>query len=206
MTACDSFDIKIQGKGCHGAQPDTGIDAVVLASQAVQALQTVVSRKLGASEIGLLTVGGIRSSTYAPNVVADSVEMTGTVRYMDTALQKRFEQEINRALSVVNALGGSYTLSLRHETPVLCNDEHVTTVVQSAIEHVLGSDAIAKFPQTMGAEDFAFYTAHVPCCFVGLGVAIEGRPCELHSPHFDINEGALPTGSAILAQSALALM
>ncbi|HEY9793854.1 MAG TPA: amidohydrolase [Candidatus Obscuribacterales bacterium] len=206
LAACDSFEVTIQGKGCHGAQPDVGVDAVVLSAQAVQALQTVVSRRIGANEIGLLTIGGIKSSSYAPNVVSDSVQMTGTVRYMETPMHDRFLSEINRALSVVNALGGSYTLDYHNETPVLNNDERVTAIVKEAIEAVIGTSAVVQFPQILGAEDFAFYTAHVPSCFFGLGVGIEGSARELHSPNFDINEKALPLGSALLAQSALTLL
>lgn len=206
LAACDSFDVVITGKGCHAAQPELGVDAIVLAAQAVQALQTVVSRRLPAASIGLLTIGGIRSSSYAPNVVSASVELTGTVRYLDPQLHEFFIDEIKKALSVVEALGGSYKLNYHRETPVLANDSRITSVVANTIQSTLGSEALLPFPPILGAEDFAFYTPHVPCCFFGLGVGIPGSPRELHSPTFDINEEALPLGAALLAKSALALL
>jgi amidohydrolase len=203
LAACDSFDITIQGKGCHAAQPDLGVDAVVLAAQAVQALQTVVSRRLPAADMGLLTIGGIRSSSYAPNVVAESVELTGTVRYMDPKL---FLDEIKRALAVVEALGGSYKIEYHRETPVLSNDRRVSEVVTKTVQNTLGNEALTPFPDLMGAEDFAYYTQHVACCFFGLGVGIPNSPRQLHSPTFDLNEEALPIGAALLAKSALTLL
>jgi amidohydrolase len=206
LAACDSFDIVIQGKGCHAAQPDLGVDAVVLASQAVQALQTIVSRRLPAADMGLLTIGGIRSSSYAPNVVAESVELTGTVRYMDPKMGDFFIDEIKRALAVVDALGGSFTLDYHRDTPVLSNDSRVTEVVTKTVQNTLGGEALTPFPDLLGAEDFAYYTQHVPCCFFGLGVGIPNSPRQLHSPTFDINEEALPIGAALLAKSALTLL
>lgn len=206
LAAADSFTATLSGKGCHGAFPEQGTDAIVLAAQAIQALQTVVSRRLGANEVGVVTIGGIRSKTFAPNIIPESVEIVGTARYLDHTKHEFFRTEIERALSVVNALGGNVTLDYNHETPALINDPVITAVVQQTVEDLLGASAVLQVPPQLGADDFAYYTQQVPSCYFVLGVAIDGSPRDLHTATFDINEEALPLGSAILTESALRLL
>jgi amidohydrolase len=205
LAACDSFNIKIRGKGCHGAQPEQGVDAIVLATHVVQTLQTLISRRKAATDAAVLTIGGIRSSSFAPNVVAAEVELTGTVRYFKPEFAEFFEREINAVCSMVEPLGGSYEIDYFHETPPLKNEPAVTATMRATATQMLGAQNVFTMTEQLGAEDFAFYTDHVPCCFVALGVARDDRTTELHSPNFDINEDALPIGAALLAQAALAL-
>jgi amidohydrolase len=205
LAACDTFKIKVKGKGCHGAQPEQGIDAIVVATQLVQALQTIVSRRKPANDAAVLTVGGIRSSSFSPNVVAEEVELIGTVRYFKPEIHKLFRSEIERTCELVNHLGGTFELEYKHETPALFNDPQITQVVRATAERLLGEAAILEIGQQLGADDFSFYTNKVPCCYFVLGVSREDRATDLHSPDFDLNESALPIGAAILAESAIAL-
>lgn len=205
LSACDTFTIKVKGKGCHGAYPELGVDSIVIATQLVQALQTLVSRRKGANDAAVLTIGGIRSSTFAPNVVADEVELTGTVRYFKKELHELFKVEIERTCGMVETFGGTFDLEYKHETPALWNDPTVTGVVRSVAEEMLGKDNVFEVGQQLGADDFSFYTPHVPSCYFILGVGRDDRDTDLHSPHFDLNEDALPIGSALLAQSAVSL-
>lgn len=206
LAACDSFEATIIGKGGHGAEPHVGLDAIVLATNAIQVLQQVVSRRKAAVEPAVITVGGIRSNTYAPNILAESVELTGTVRYFNPAMHDFLKKEIEEALGVVRSLGAELSFEYRHENPALINDSQVTSVVSQVAAELLGSECVMESPLHMGAEDFSFYTEHVPSCYFILGVAIDGSPRELHTSTFDINEDALPIGSALLAQSALRLL
>lgn len=205
LAACDTFTIKVKGKGCHGAFPEQGIDAIVLATQLVQALQTLVSRRTPATDAAVMTIGGIRSSSFAPNVVADEVELVGTVRYFKPEIHTLFRKEMEQICGLVEKLGGSFVLKYQHDTPALNNDSEITNVVRGTAEALLGSKKILDVGQQLGAEDFSFYTSKVPCCFFVLGVSREDRATELHAPDFDLNETALPIGSAVLAQSAIAL-
>jgi amidohydrolase len=205
LAACDTFKIKVKGKGCHGAQPEQGIDAIVIATQLVQALQTLVSRRKPANDAAVLTVGGIRSSSYSPNVVAEEVELIGTVRYFKPEIHELFRSELRRTCEIVNHLGGTFELEYQHETPALNNDGEVTAMVRATAERLLGKAAILEIGQQLGADDFSFYTNRVPCCYFILGVGREDRATDLHSPDFDLNEAALPVGAAILAESAIAL-
>jgi amidohydrolase len=206
LAACDCFDAVIEGKGCHGAEPEVGIDAIVLASQAVQAMQQVVSRRIAAVEPAVVTIGGIRSKTYAPNIVSESVDITGTVRYFNPAMHQILRTEIERALSVVEALGGRVKLDYRNENPPLVNDSALTKMVRQVAEELAGNAFVVEAPLHMGAEDFSFYTKTVPSCFFVLGVGMEGEQRELHTSTFDIDERALSLGAAVLAESAWRLM
>lgn len=203
LAACDTFDIKVHGKGSHGAFPQDGVDAIVLASQAVQAIQTIMSRRKSALMPCVLTVGGLRSLTYAPNIVAECVEMTGTARYFHSEMSALVKEELERALGVVTAMGGSFELAYKTENPPLVNGVEMTEAVRRSAEKFIGKDHIIDPGMQMGAEDFSFYCQHTSACFIVLGARIEGDERVIHTPRFDIDENALPLGAALLTEAAL---
>jgi amidohydrolase len=203
LAACDTFDIKIKGKGCHGGYPQEGIDAIVLASQVVQTIQTIVSRRKSALCPAVLTLGGIKSSTYRPNIVSDEVDICGTVRYFDPARSAMIKSELTRAVSIVEPLGGSFEMTYINENPALINDPAMVAIAQTAADRVLGEKSSFEPTLQMGAEDFSFYCEKIKSCFIGLGVEMEGPSRAIHTPQFDIDERALPLGAAMLAECAL---
>lgn len=206
LAACDTFDITITGKGCHGAMPQEGLDAIVLAAQAVQMIQTIISRRKSALTPCVLTLGGIRSTTYAPNVVAETVELTGTARYFDPAISAQTKLELERVLNVVTTMGGSYELRYKNDNPPLVNDSALVEAARTAAFAILGNDKVIEPGLQMGAEDFSFYCGRTRACFMVLGAEIAQDPRALHTPRFDIDERALPIGAAMLAQSALTFL
>ncbi|MBS1995248.1 MAG: amidohydrolase [Cyanobacteria bacterium SZAS LIN-2] len=203
LAACDTFEIKIKGKGCHGGYPQEGVDAVVLASQVVQTIQTIVSRRKSALSPAVLTLGGIKSSTYRPNIVSDEVDICGTVRYFDPALSDMIKAELSRAVSIVEPLGGSFEMTYINENPALINDPAMVAIASKAADRVLGDKAVFEPTLQMGAEDFSFYCEKIKSCFIVLGVEMEGPSRAIHTPQFDIDERALPLGAAMLAECAL---
>lgn len=204
LAACDKFDITIKGKGCHGAFPQNGIDAIVLAAQAVQTIQTIISRRKSALSPCVLTLGGIRSTTYKSNIVSGEVELTGTVRYFEPAISTQIKEELTRALSVVETMGGTFSLDYITENPPLINNHDLTEVVRKAANDLVGGENIVDPGQQMGAEDFSFYCEAIPSCFVIVGCEIAGDRRVLHTPQFDVDEASLPLSASLLAQSALA--
>lgn len=204
LAASDTFTLTIRGKGSHAAWPELGIDAVVLASHVVLAMQQVISRRKSALDPAVLTVGGIRSKTYASNVIAEEVELTGTVRYFDKHIHELALQEIKNACSIADALGGSYHLDYIHDTPALVNNSLITDLVRKVGQQMLGTENVVQIGPQLGADDFSFFTAHVPSCYFVLGVRTGETPAKIHTPTFNINEQALPIGAAMLAQTALA--
>ncbi len=203
LAACDKFDITIKGKGCHGAFPQDGIDAIVLASQAVQMIQTIISRRKSALSPCVLTLGGIKSSTYKSNIIADEVQLTGTARYFEPEVSAQIKTELIRALSVVETMGGSFELDYITENPPLVNDEDLIAIAREAALKLVDRSAIIDLNQQMGAEDFSFYCEAVPSCFIILGCEIAGDKRALHTPRFDVDEKCLALGASLLAQSAL---
>lgn len=203
LAACDSIRIKIIGKGAHGAFPENGTDAITLAAHLIQTIQTIVSRRKSALEPAVLTLGGMRSNTFRENILAEEVEMIGTLRYFSREQRDILVEELERCCNTLPALGGRYELQVLKETPALINHERTTGIVRQAAEKIVGLAGIHQAGKHLGSDDFAFYTSHVPACYFVLGVAIEGSPRELHSADFDIDERALPIGAAVLAGSAM---
>jgi amidohydrolase len=203
LAACDTFDIKIKGKGCHGAYPQEGVDAVVLASQVVQSIQTIISRRKSALSPAVLTLGGIKSSTFRPNIVADEVDICGTVRYFEPELSALIQKELDRAVSIVEPMGGSYEIRYVNENPALINDSGMVALAQRAADKILGENRVIEPTLQMGAEDFSFYCEKVKSCFIILGTQLDGPTRAIHTPQFDIDEKALPLGAAMLAECAL---
>ncbi len=205
LAACDSFKITVIGKGGHGAHPEDTVDAVVLASNLVQTLQTLISRRKSALSPAVLTIGGIRSNTFRPNIVAEEVELLGTVRYFDETLSSFFESEILQAGKMLEPFGARMHLKYTRENPALVNDSRLTENLKNAAIELLGSDNVIDLPLELGAEDFSFYTNKIPSVFAIVGCAIPGSPREIHTSSFDIDENSLVYATALLCLGAIRL-
>lgn len=203
LAACDSFDIVIRGSQSHGAYPHEGVDAIVLASHVVQAIQTIISRRKSALDPAVMSLGGIRSTTYRHNIIAEEVTLTGTARYFDTSLHKLLKDELHRACSIATTFGGSYSLNYVQDNPPVINDQGITNIVRSCAERLIGPENVLNAQLQMGADDFGFFSAQLPGCYFFLGAEIAGDRRKIHTPQFDIDENALPIGAAILASSAM---
>ena len=205
MAAADIFTIKVQGKGTHGAQPHRGIDSIVLAAHIVNALQTVVARNINPRHTAVVTVGTLHAGS-AFNIIADSAEMTGTIRTFDPGVR---EQILLRVKEVVEgtaaALGGRAAIEIKLISPATVNDAHVAQLVRESAVEVMGVANVSSDQFTMGAEDMSEFLNRVPGCFFFLGSANadNGPVYPHHNPRFDIDESILPGGVAILASAAL---
>ena len=205
MAAADLFTIKVQGKGGHGAQPHLCTDAVLIAAQLVVGLQSVVARNVNPRQTAVVTVGSIHAGS-AFNIIADTAELTGTIRTFDTFTR---EDIVHRMTEVVEhtaqALGGSATIMVKAISPATINDGRVAEMVRETASEVLGADQITADQFTMTAEDMSEFLSRVPGCFffVGSANAEQGLNAPHHNPHFDIDEAVMPMGVAVLAEAAL---
>jgi amidohydrolase len=205
MAAADLFTVNVQGRGGHGAQPQLCVDAVLIASQIVVALQSIVARNVNPRQTAVVTVGAIHAGM-AFNVIADTAELTGTIRTFDAATR---EQIVRRMTGVVEstalALGGSATLEVKVISPATVNDERVAQLVRETASDVLGAERVTADQFTMTAEDMSEFLNRLPGCFffIGSANAGEGRNAAHHNPRFDIDETVLPLGVAVLAEAAL---
>jgi len=205
MASMDSFTIKIKGKSGHGAIPHDAIDAVVMSSYVVTALQTIVSREVSPLKSVVVSVGTIKGG-YGFNTIADEVNMEGTARALDIELQKTIPERIERILKgITSSMRGDYELNYQFLYPVTINNEMMVNLVQNVCLSILGVEGVLTAEQTMAGEDMAFFLQKVPGCFffIGSGNKEKGFDIPHHHPRFDFDEDAMPIGVEILCTAAL---
>ncbi len=204
--AVDTFRAYVHGRGGHGARPDQTVDAIWLAAQVLNALYAVPSRRVDPLRPSVLSLGVVRGGA-ASNVIPEQVYLEGTLRSMDEKVREQLLDEVKRCLGVARALGGDYTLEVERGYPSMVNDAGVAARILEVGRDLLGEAGLAEDQITMGAEDFSYMTVHSPGAMFSLGVRVPGMPIRhVHTPDFDLNEDALPIGTAVLAETALRLL
>ncbi len=203
MAEADVFVLKVKGQRSHAAYPHHGVDAIAISAHVVNAVHQIVSRRLDPVTPAVVTIGKIHGGTKS-NVLAGEVTMVGTIRTFHTEDRNVIEEEIEKAGRIAEALGGSYEVEFRHGTVPLVNDPDLTSFVMKEARALLGEDNVLEAQMRMGGEDFSFYTQKVPGVFIRLGVRTPGGEVHaLHTDTFDLDERALPIGSALLSYLAV---
>lgn len=204
MGASDRFFLTVSGQGSHGAEPENGVDAIVMAAGIIMALQTVVARNVSPLDSAVVTIGTIRGGSRY-NVVADEVILEGTVRTVDPETQEKMPLRIGTiARGVAEGMGGKCVLEYIKGYPPLMNSPGTTKTALSALEKTVGKNNIVlvEKPALIG-EDFSFFSREVPSQFLWLGCRPEGVEKEkmppLHSSCFLPDEKAIPIGVEVLA-------
>jgi amidohydrolase len=199
----DKFTLTVKGQAAHGAYPHRGHDAIVIAAQVINALQTVVSRRLDPTRGKVLSVGTIEGGT-KENVLAGAVTMTGTIRTFDPDVREALFAEMERACAVARTLGGDYELDIVSGYIPVINDPALTALVHEVAADMLGEDNVQEALLEMGGEDFSYFAREAPGCFAVVGGAFPGEEARLHHhPRFDVDERSLPIGAALLAETAM---
>lgn len=195
MAAADRFIIRIKGRQSHGASPHLAIDPIVMASQAVLSLQTIRSRNLSPFTPSVVTVGLIRGGE-RNNIIPEQVEMHGTVRTFDPAVQDEVERRMREILDgVTRAGGGSYELQYDRITPVTVNNPDLARRLHPTLARLMGGSNVVDVPPTTGAEDFAFFATVAPTFFYRLGTTPPGQKSgDHHTPTFIADDAAIPIG------------
>lgn len=205
MAASDVLRIRIFGKGGHGALPHEAVDAIAVSGQVLSALQTIVSRNVDPQETAVLTIGMVQGGS-AFNVIAEQVEMQGTIRTFSPTVRETVLTRLQVLLDgVTSGMGARYEMTVEPATHTVINDTHLAEVARQAATQVLGSGAVTWHPPFMVSEDFSEFARRVPACFLMLGSANPslGLDAPHHNPRFDFDEDALPMGVAILATAAV---
>lgn len=197
----DRFAIIVRGKMAHGSAPHRGVDAIQVAAAIVSELQTIRSRHTNTQDPLVLTIGTIHGGQ-RENILAQQVEMTGTVRTADVLVQERviaLMQQI--AKGVAEAHGARAEIEYRKGYPASINDPALVKRMLPSLQRVVGSKNLVEVQPSMGGEDFAYFAQKVPGFYIGLGVARAGveKPAGLHTPDFEIDESALLTGLQAMA-------
>ncbi len=201
--AQDAFRAEIHGRGGHGAYPHQALDPIWLTSQVLNALYAIPSRRITPLQPSVVTVGAVHGGT-AENVIPPSVRLDGTLRSFDADVREQLIADVERAMQVVRAFGGDYELRIERGYPPLVNHPAAAGWLRQVAADLLGEQNVGTGAVSMGAEDFAYMAQAVPGAMFVLGVKPPGgEPRYLHTPTFDLDEDALPIGTAILAETAL---
>lgn len=206
LAATDTFYLVVKGRGGHGAKPHEAVDPVVVAAHLVVALQAIASREVDPLDPFVLTVGKLQAGT-VHNVIPAEARLEGTLRTLNPETRRTLQERIERIASgVTAAYRATYDLRLEEGYPVTITDPTATERAVEVLREVFPGDAVVEVPPTMGGEDFSRYLERVPGSFffLGTGNEAEGLTAPIHSPHFQVDEEALPLGTAALARLALA--
>jgi amidohydrolase len=204
MASADELHITVKGKGGHAALPDRLKDPVLMAAHLIVALQQVVSRQNNPKMPSVLSIGKVEAKG-ATNVIPNEVKLEGTFRTFDE--EWRFEAHKNMkalASGLVEGMGGKVDFDLRVGYPSVFNHPELTDRMKACAINYLGEENVIDLDMRMTAEDFSYYTHHLPGCFYRLGTAAsDGSYKGLHTSTFDIDENALKTGVGLMAFLAL---
>lgn len=205
MAAAGTFDIAIHGKNSHCGRPQDGADAVLAAANVVQALQSVVSRRLDPFAPVVLNIGKMTAGT-AFNIMAGEARLSGSTRYFDPRLKDVLPRLITEtACHAAAQAGAEAVVDYQDRVPPVINDAQSSAVAAAALART-GAPAVAcELPKTMISEDFAYFQQNAPGCLAFLGGRNEaaGQCWPHHHECFDVDESALAIGAALYVQYAL---
>lgn len=200
MAASDRFRIVVKGRQTHGARPWGGVDPIVVSSQIVLGLQTIVGRQIDISQYpAVVSVGAIKGGI-RNNIIPDEVEMIGTFRTFDPEVRRQVIERMTRiAQDVAHSAGATATVEIADDNnPVVVNDAKLTSRMLPSLARAGRGGQVKEIPYVTGAEDFAFFGQQVPALFFFVGSTPDGvdaaQAPSNHSPQFYLDEGSLPVG------------
>ncbi|MFY9609401.1 MAG: amidohydrolase [Blastocatellia bacterium] len=205
MASADRFAITIRGKKSHGAQPQGGIDAVVVAAECVTALQTIRSRRIHPLEPLVITVGTIKGGDRS-NIIADEVRMEGTMRTLNEEVRSRAQKLMRETLTgVTSAYGATFDLQFDNPNPVTYNDPRLVEETLPTIRRIVGEANVVAPKPLMPAEDFSYYQKVIPgfFYFLGVGNKAKGLMPQWHTADFDVDEESLVVGVKVMSNVLL---
>jgi amidohydrolase len=205
MASYDDFEVEVQGRGGHASMPHDCIDPIPIACEIVTALQAFVTRRIPATDPGVLTVTQLHSGT-ANNVIADTAEIRGTMRALSDKTRAMMLEGFPR---IVEGIARTHEAKARIEIlsgyPVVVNDDGFEEFARGVAADLLGGQAVIGLPvPVMGAEDFSYVLQRTPGAMMLLGVRPPGEqhPAPCHSSRMMLDEEAMALGAALHASIA----
>ncbi len=205
MAAADRFVIKVKGKQTHGSRPWAGVDPITVSAQIIMGLQTIVSRQTELTkEAAVISVGKFTSGV-RNNIIPEEAEMIGTIRTLDTTMQRIIHEKIRTtAINIAESAGAEAEVDIQIGYPVTYNHPELTAQMLPTLEKTAGESNIIVTRPITGAEDFSFFANKVPAFFFFLG----GKPLEVspwdaaphHTPDFYIDESGFTLGVRTMSQ------
>ena len=194
----DVFDLKIHGRGTHSAMPHTGVDPIVVGSDLVGALQTIISRSIDPLQPAVLSVTRLQAgSSY--NIIPDTATLSGSVRTTLPDIQAQIEERIRKvSAGICQAYGAKFSLSYERRYPATVNTAQETARAADAAKVVMGADNVdPNCDPLLGSEDFAWMLQAKPGAYIFLGSKTKDKPeLRLHSPGYDFEDELIPIGAS----------
>ncbi|MGD9508961.1 MAG: M20 aminoacylase family protein [Geminicoccaceae bacterium] len=201
MAASDELTIEIVGKGCHAAWPHIGRDPVVAGSLVIQAIQPLVAREVDPIDNAVISITRMQGGD-AYNVVPERVELWGTIRTFREDTRDRLIRRLDEIVQGIGlAQGVTGRLRISAGYPATINNAREAALGAEVAAEIVGEAKVDRAPTPcMGSEDFAFMLRHRPGSYIWMGTGGDGRRHQLHSPHYDFNDEALPLGVSYWAR------
>jgi len=208
MASSDEFRIFLRGTQTHGAMPWRGVDPIVVGSQVVMGLQTVVSRRVDITKEPSVVTVGVFQGGNRDNIIPDEVRMEGTIRTFDEGQRDDIHAHVKRITEMIAESGGAKArVAIKRGYDVVVNDPALTAFAVPIMERVAGRENVKVVDKVCGAEDFAFYQKVVPGMFIRVGCTPRGqdpmKSAPNHSPRLFVDEDCLPLGVKTLTALAL---
>lgn len=203
--ASDRFKVVIEGEGGHASKPHMTTDAIVVANQVINSLQTILSRDVDPLRSAVLTIGKIRGG-YRYNAIADTVTLEGTIRSFHPETKETIKDRFHSIVKgVATSMEATAHIKYWDGYPATINTPEWAERVRKTAQALLGEDATPQIEPSLGAEDFGRFLLEYPGAYFRLGTAKPNAKEQkrLHDPHFDIDEAALPIGTELMAQIAV---
>ncbi len=211
LAGVNTLRILVRGRQTHGAMPWGGVDPIVVASQIVLGLQTIVSRQLDLTVApAIVTIGSIHGGARS-NIIPDEVMMEGTIRTFGAKAAKDIHKRVRDTANLIaQSAGATAEVMISSGIPTTYNDPDLAERMIPILERVVGPDKVFSVPPKTGSEDFSYYQQQIPGLFFFVGITPEDTdPLNVplnHSPHFYVDERALRLGVRALAHLAMAYM
>ncbi|HXE27388.1 MAG TPA: M20 aminoacylase family protein [Stellaceae bacterium] len=195
------FDITIEGRGAHGARPESGIDPVLVAGHITTALQSIVARNVRPQDTAVLSVTQIHGGD-AYNVIPASAVMRGTARAFSRETLSLIETRMRKiAEGIAAGMGASASLDFRMIFPPLVNNADAAHFIAECAAELVGAENVDRAGNlTMASEDFAYMLEHRPGAYIQIGNGDGEGGCEVHNPGYDFNDAALTLGASLFAR------
>ena len=196
------FDIHIEGKGAHGARPESGIDPVVIGGQIIGALQTVVSRTVSPLDSAVISITQMHAGD-AYNVIPQTAVLRGTMRAFRKEVMDTICERIARvATGIAETFGAKAKADVRVVFPPLVNNTEEARWIADVAATVVGAENVNRDGNyIMASEDFSYMLEQVPGAFILMGNGGGEGGCEVHNPSYDFNDRSLPLGATLWART-----
>lgn len=208
MAAAQTFEIHVKGKQAHGSRPWSGVDPIVISSQIINSLQTIISRESNLTKEGAVITVGMITSGIRHNIIPESAKIIGTIRTLDYDMQKLINDRMKEMVPAIAKLNrGSATIEISKGLPITYNDPKLTTDMLPTLQRIAGKENVIEINAITGAEDFSFFQQKIPGLYFFLG----GKSPEVkkedagghHTPYLTLDESGFLLGVETMSSLAL---